>query len=624
MTRRQKKIIGILSVPVLAVMIGAPVTLHTMASKDRQHAQFYNTGKTINDFLYAYCGAIKESLKEGKAEPLMRSYSANYASPERGAWDFGPQRFEGDIAVYDLEIQGSGDSSRGQVQSEYENYLGELSAIDQTICKIDLIEDIELEKAATLTVKQIVYAKHQDGSVIEDRMFYRWSLRNEGDAGAYDWKIVKDELVEGVRVMGDRKALASLDPPSVGVDFVHRRDPKLEVKEHGHKLKFGVIEHASGGISTADYDLDGKHDLFFLGGEESRLYRNEGFAESPETASDGESSGEEGMESLERRPHFRDVTAEVGLEGIDQAHAGLFADFDNDGDRDLFVGRYYVDSFYYENRDGKFHEKGAGVGLNVNGPITSVTLLDYDKDGYLDIYLAMNGNAFEALPRLPFYAQNGQPNRLYKNEGGKSFRDVTEEAGVGDIGWSLATAAADYDGDGWTDIGVANDFGRKNLYRNNGDGTFTETAKEAGVLDFSGGMGLTFGDFDDDGNIDLYTSNINSNQRWFGEDMTVSQYIRNVMRTRWIFADYREYIDLYGLIGSDWVELGQQIGEGNSLFRNAGKNAAGETIFEELKDSHTGRAGWGWSVNFFDLDNDTDLDLYAANGWVSNTPGTDL
>ena len=180
-------------------------------------------------------------------------------------------------------------------------------------------------------------------------------------------------------------------------------------------------------------------------------------------------------------------------------------------------------------------------------------------------------------------------------------------------------AAADYDGDGDGDLVVANDFGRKNLYRNEGDGTFSEVAREAGVLDFSGGMGVAFGDFDDDGLVDLYTSNINSNQRWFGEDMTVTQYTRNVLRSRWMLADFMEYWDLYGLIGSEWIELGKQIGEGNSLFRNRG-----DGTFEELKDSHTARAGWGWSVAFFDYDNDTDLDIYAANGWISATPGTDL
>ena len=76
---------------------------------------------------------------------------------------------------------------------------------------------------------------------------------------------------------------------------------------------------------------------------------------------------------------------------------------------------------------------------------------------------------------------------------------------------------------------------------------------------------------------------------------------------------------MYDLIGSDWVELGKIVGEGNSLFQNEG-----DGTFRELMDSRTNRAGWGWSVAFFDADNDADLDLYAANGWISNDPASDL
>jgi hypothetical protein len=249
----------------------------------------------------------------------------------------------------------------------------------------------------------------------------------------------------------------------------------------------------------------------------------------------------------------------------------------------------------------------------------SACFLDYDLDGFVDLYVGVYGNAFTDIPRLPFFATNGGANRLFHNEGGRGFADVTEKSGTGDTGWSLAVASADYDNNGYPDLMVANDFGRKNLYRNNGDGTFTEVAREAGVLDFSGGMGLAFGDFNDDGLIDVYTSNINSNQRWFGEDMTVSQYTRNVVRSKWSLLDAGEYWKVYNLLGSDWMEVGTMIGEGNSLFCNNG-----DGTFREMKDSHTGRAGWGWSVAFFDMDNDTALDIYAANGWISNTPDTDL
>jgi hypothetical protein len=298
----------------------------------------------------------------------------------------------------------------------------------------------------------------------------------------------------------------------------------------------------------------------------------------------------------------------------------MFADFDNDGDRDLFVARYLAPSRLYLNRgDGVFDERAAEMGIDFVAAATSTTLLDFDRDGFLDIYVGAYGNVYEEIPRLPFFATNGDTNRLYRNLGGQGFEDVTAASGAGDTGWSLAVAAGDYDGDGWPDLGVANDMGRKNLYRNQGDGTFSEVAREAGVLDFSGGMGLAFGDLDNDGLTDLYTSNIYSNQRWFGEDQTIGQYMRNVLRTRWAITDFGEYRKLYKLLGNDWRRLGYQIGEGNSVFRNAG-----DGTFDEVVDTPASFAGWSWGVSLQDYDNDTDLDLYAANGWISATPATDL
>jgi hypothetical protein len=197
--------------------------------------------------------------------------------------------------------------------------------------------------------------------------------------------------------------------------------------------------------------------------------------------------------------------------------------------------------------------------------------------------------------------------------------DVTRESGTGDTGWALAVTASDFDGDGDVDLAVANDFGRKVLYRNNGDGTFTDVAKQAKVLDFGAGMGLAFGDMNFDGLPDLYTSNINSNQRWFGEEITLWQYGRNLVRSGWLLDDFADLYDLYNLLGDDWRALGKTIGEGNSLFFNNG-----DGTFRELKESGTNRAGWSWGVALLDMDNDTDLDIYVANGWISGKIEDDL
>ena len=209
------------------------------------------------------------------------------------------------------------------------------------------------------------------------------------------------------------------------------------------------------------------------------------------------------------------------------------------------------------------------MGLDLTAPCMSACFLDYDRDGWLDLFVGVYGDAVHEIPRLPFFAQNGGKNRLYRNVDGNRFGDVTEASGTGDTGWTLAVTAGDLDGDGYPEIVIANDFGKKTLYHNNRDGTFTEATKEAGVVDISGGMGVALGDYDGDGKLDIYFSNINSNQRWFGDQLTALYYIRNVARTSWAFHDFAEYRKLYDCSETPG-DVGKQSGRGNSLFRNRG------------------------------------------------------
>lgn len=610
--KRLAKLLIIVSVVLCAAIA---LSLYVMARKDKEHDRFLNTGKSVNTFLSSYKHGLEEAFKKKDAAEVAHFYSERYSSQGRGQWVLKPDRDEGDVACLVMKTEGQKDFVKADVEDELNAYLNSLAAVDDIKFKIDMIEKVELERSVQLTVKFILDGKDHQGEIFQDRNFYRWYLVNEGGPGAYDWKIVKDELVEGVRVGSNGRNFHAIesqeDLAGIGIDYKHERDPKLNIRGAGAKLKFGVIEHAAGGMSAVDYNNDGRPDIFFADGKRSRLYRSDGIDDAGQV-------------------HFTDATQEAGVDGIDQACAGIFADVDNDGYTDLFVTRYLAPLKFYHNNgpnaEGKvtFSDWSEKMGFNPNdssstAPAVSACFLDYDRDGYVDLYVGLYGDAFKEVPRLPFYAQNGGANRLYHNNGGLGFTDVTEKSGTGDTGWTLAVAAADYDNDGYPDIAVANDFGRKNLYRNNHDGTFTEAAKQAGVLDFSGGMGVSFGDFDDDGNLDLYTSNINSNQRWFGEDMTVSQYMRNVMRTKYAVTDFGEYMKVYNLLGSRWIELGKMIGEGNRLFHNNG-----DGTFRQLQNSHTNRAGWSWSVAFFDYDNDTKLDIYAANGWISNAPNTDL
>ncbi|MDJ0834878.1 MAG: VCBS repeat-containing protein [Acidobacteriota bacterium] len=597
---RRSKVLKIFAFLVLLLIGGYWYALHRMKQDDKHHVRFYEAGKTIATFLSDYAGALKKAAAEGDTKALAPFFADAFEQKERGLWVYGPVREVGGVHARDLTRVGDDHFQKADVLRAWSDYLSDLNSVTRVKCKIDLISDLEPHVSAELTVKFILDGTDTADEPLQDRHFYRWRLVNAAETpDYYDWKIQGDGLVEGIRVIRSGPVFEQVDLAAAGIDYVHRRDPKLNILEHGHELKFGVIEHAMGGLSAADYNNDGLADLFFADGVESKLYRNE-------TQADGSIT-------------FVDVTEAAGLAGIDQASAALFADFDNDGDRDLYVVRYLAPNLYYRRDGERFTEHGQEMGLNQVITSVSATLLDFDNDGYLDIYVGVNGNAYEAFPRLPMFARNGEPNRLLHNQKGQGFKDVTKESGTGDSGWTLAVAAGDYNNDGFTDLVCANDFGRKNLYRNNGDGTFDEVAKDAGTLDFSGGMGVLFADFNDDGLLDLYTSNIKSNTRWFGKDVTLDQYMRNVARTRYVITDMSEYMAIYDLLGTDWRRLGLEVGEGNSLFYNNG-----DETFRELKDSHTNQAGWGWAVAAFDYDNDTDLDIYAANGWISNKPGTDL
>jgi FG-GAP-like repeat len=242
----------------------------------------------------------------------------------------------------------------------------------------------------------------------------------------------------------------------------------------------GIDIYGHNGVSIGDIDGDGFDDLYVCqpAGLPNRLYRNRG---------DGT---------------FEDVTEASGVGLLENTACALFADFDNDGRQDLIVVRTSGPLLFVNQGGGKFRQKPDAFRFAhpPQGTFTGAAVADYDRDGWLDIYFCLylyyQGTDQYNYPSPYYDAENGPPNFMMRNQRDGTFRDVTAETGLdkNNIRYSFCCGWSDYNRDGWPDLYVVNDFGRKNLYRNNGDGTFTDVAPQAGVEDVGAGMGVCWRD----------------------------------------------------------------------------------------------------------------------------------
>jgi Tfp pilus assembly protein PilF/peroxiredoxin len=334
------------------------------------------------------------------------------------------------------------------------------------------------------------------------------------------------------------------------------------------------------GVSVGDADGDGLEDLYVSqpAGLPNRLYRNRG---------DGT---------------FEDVTERAGLAVLDDTAQSLFADVDNDGDQDLVLVTRAGLLLFENDGQGRFSVVPGAFRskAGLRGSPISIAMADYDRDGFLDLYLCtyayfIGASEDKGGSPNPYHdATNGPPNVLFRNDGHGHFEDVTSEVGL-DLDndrFSFAAAWADYDEDGWPDLLVANDFGRKNLYHNeglkNGKMTFKDVAKDAGVEDHGAGMSAAFVDYDNDGHLDIYTGNMWSAA---GQRITAEPGFK---------PDAPPEVR----------ELYRRHARGNSLFRNRG-----DGTFEDVTLAAVAEMGrWAWSSDAVDFDNDGFEDLYVANG----------
>jgi enediyne biosynthesis protein E4 len=345
-----------------------------------------------------------------------------------------------------------------------------------------------------------------------------------------------------------------------------------------------LVETMGGGVALLDYDNDGRLDVFFVNG-----------ARIDDPMPDGKVPDKSDRKFWNRLYHqnadgtFTDVTEKAGLTGMPQNYYGMgvaVGDYDNDGFEDIYVTNYGGNTLYHNNGDGTFTDVTKKAGVAAGGWSASAGFFDYDNDGKLDIFVTRyvdwtfktNRYCGEHRPGYRAYCHpdnyDGVTNILYHNNGDGTFTDVSVKAGVANpAGKGLGVSFADYDGDGFTDIFVANDSVQCFLYHNNGNGTFSEVGLLAGVgYNEDGkafaGMGADFTDFDNDGNPDVVVTDL-SNERYM------------------LFRNY-----------------------GDSSFRDVTNSSGigGATL-----------AFSGWSTHLFDYDNDGWKDLFVAQGHVMDT-----
>ncbi|MCH8822457.1 MAG: VCBS repeat-containing protein [Planctomycetes bacterium] len=400
------------------------------------------------------------------------------------------------------------------------------------------------------------------------------------------------------------RSFVSLSPEQTGIDFLNRFDwgnKRKNLYQHGY---------AGGGVCIGDYDGDGKPDIYLVSQVgRDRLYRQVGNLK------------------------FEDVTDAAGIDSaINWGTGAIFADINNDGQLDLYVCNYDAPNKLYINQgDGTFIESATSYGLDFHGASIMAGFADYDLDGDLDLYLLTNRlypGPTEDIPKTQqvngkvqlapgleemffiqqrningelqkFIVKAGQRDYLYRNDGNGSFIDVSKQAGISGNHPGLSATWWDYDNDGWPDLYVCNDFwDADRLYHNNKDGTFTDMLAEALPHTPWFSMGADFADINNDGLFDFLAADMSATTHFMSKLM-----MGDMNESRWFLesAQPRQYMR-------------------NALYLNTGTDRFMEIGFL----SNLASTDWTWSVKFGDLDNDGLNDVFFTNGTANHSFDPDL
>ncbi len=351
-------------------------------------------------------------------------------------------------------------------------------------------------------------------------------------------------------------------------------------KEDGSPFPFRHLRLPYNGAACGDVNQDGIWDLFVSGKERNFLYL--------------------GMPGL----RFQEVAGDWGVLMPADSTGSVFFDFDNDGDQDLAVageGHIQDDGTpkgnylrLYRNDGDHFTDVSAEVGVKKYMFSYSVCVLDYDLDGYLDLYVCNYGQFGLARNNSWDQGDNGRPDALFHNLNGEKFEEVAAEVGVADDHWSFAVASADYDRDGDQDLYIAHDYARNSFFANQGDGHFKEIAAQAMAEDLGFGMGANWCDLNNDGLLDLYIANMS---------VPIAERILKRLNKK---AD--------GMMGM------MKLSQGNTILLQQND---GSFVSAPLEMGGV-RGGWAWGCAPNDFDLDGRLDVFCTNGYITRTGVGDM
>ncbi|HVX12443.1 MAG TPA: CRTAC1 family protein [Pirellulales bacterium] len=368
--------------------------------------------------------------------------------------------------------------------------------------------------------------------------------------------------------------------------------------EQGEEFKINLYDHGCG-LAIGDYDGDDREDVLFLNQlGPNGLYRN---------VADWQ---------------FANVKTTQPAVGLDDrvCVGGAFADFDNDGDQDLYVTSTRGGNVLFENQDGRFQDITAQAGVECVAHSQTAAFFDCDNDGDLDLFVTNTAKWTSEvyLKDLGYYEGptflwkfvesqvDFEPNILFLNNGDRTFTNVTEEAGLKGKGWSGDVSIFDYDEDGDLDLFVTNMFGLSQLYANDGHGKFEDVTDRTLRRTSYGAIGSKAFDYNNDGRLDLFIADMHSDM-WmeYDEESLIEPTKKyGYWLGRKPDMDPRRLKDEYKL-GIDYLF----VLFGNTLFRNDGGGK-----FTERSDAAGLETFWPWGVAVGDFDNDGDEDIFLPSG----------